>query len=165
MKKILFVSALLLVAGCLFAGVSFGYNAAPVGESFGEDSFAGLEGTAVLSFTGDKHTGDLAVDAILGLDSPVFKGANVTLSTPLFITANHPFNNCFANVVLWEPKLSLGYQYRTEGGNRLMAGLAPLHFADRGYTIEFLSPYVMMDMDQNFGWGFKIMKFTAFIGG
>lgn len=165
MKKLFLVLALFLMVGCLFAGPSFGYNVAPVGESFGGDSFAALEGTAVLSFTGDNHIGDVSVDCLVGLGSPAFKGVNVTLSTPLAITTKHPFNACFANVVLWEPKLSLGYQYRTEGGHRLMAGLSPFHFAERGFTIEFLSPYMMLDTDMNLGWGFKVMKFTAYIGG
>lgn len=162
MKRILCLALMLLLVFSVSAsGLEFGYNATLVGESYGEDSFGAVEFSGVLSFTEDRHVGDLGLDLVLGLEAPVFRGFNATVSSPLcFVFCDF---RAFPNPVLWEPKVTLGYQYRQDAGHRMMAGFSPLSFAASGFVYEFFSPYLTLDQERNLGWGIRVMKFTAYL--
>lgn len=163
MKRILSLLFLAVLALSVVSASAFdfGYNATVVGESYGDDSFGAVELSGVFSFTNDKHIGDVELDLVLGFEAPGYRGFNATVSSPVFFHLSS--FRVFPNPVLWEPKVTLGYQYRTDVGHRAMIGFSPLSFAASGFVYEFFSPYLTVDMDHHLGWGIRVMKFTAFI--
>ena len=98
------------------------------------------------------------------MKSPVFRGVNLTLSTPIYQTVDHPFNYVFSNVVLWQPTIGLGMEYRRWNEVRAMVEISPFVFQDAAFMYEILSPYISFDFNGNWGWGITVMKFSASFG-
>lgn len=164
MKKIICLLLALFLTLSLWAGIGGGYSVSPVGEKFGDEHFGGAAISAYFSPTGLRNIGRIEADLLLAMESPVFRGVNLTVSTPVFQTVNHPFNYVFSNRVLWQPTIGAGMQYRGEKTFRAMVEISPFVFQDAAFMYEILSPYVSFDFDGNLGWGITIMKFSASFG-
>lgn len=164
MKKIICLFSVLLISLTLFAAIGGGYSISPVGEKFGEESFGGASLSFYFSPTGLRNIGKVEADVLLSLDKSVFRGVNLTLSSPLFQTVSHPFNYAFSNKVLWQPTLAVGTQYRVGNELRMLVSLSPFVFQDAAFMYEILSPYFFFDKNGNWGWGITIMKFSASFG-
>lgn len=164
MKKFSLVLIILLFSSSLFA-LSFGYTLDGYGESTFSDSTGGLKVSLALSFDKDRHIGDLGADVVFGFNSQFFEGVDLHISSPLTLTADHIFKNFFINKVYWAPSVKVGSSWRMgDDGVRVLFSLLPFRFIDTHFIYEFLSPYILIRNGIE-GWGFTIMKFTAFIGG
>ena len=164
MKKIISLILTFLLAFSLYAGIGGGYSVSPIGENFGDEHFGGAAISGYFSPTGLRNIGKIEVDVLLAMKSPVFRGVNLTLSTPIYQTVNHPFNYVFSNRVLWQPTIGVGVQYRNGNRLRAMVEVSPFVFQDAAFMYEILSPYVSFDFEGNYGWGVTIMKFSASFG-
>ena len=164
MKKIVCLILSVFLTLSLWAGIGGGYSISPVGEKFGDENFGGAAISGYFSPTGLKNIGKIEGDILFSMKSPVFRGVNLTISTPIYQTVDHPFNYFFSNKVLWQPTVGVGVQYRAGNEWRLMAQLSPFAFQDMSFMYEILSPYVSMDFNGDFGWGITIMKFSASFG-
>ena len=164
MKKMISFIAIALLSLSLWAGWGGGYSVSPMGEVFSGESFGGAAISGYLSPTGLRNIGKVEVDLLVSLTSPRFRGANFTISAPLFQSVRHPFNYIFSNTVLWQPSVALGTQYRRSGEWRAMVKFSPFVFQDTAFTYEVLSPYIALGMDGDLGWGITIMKFSASFG-
>ena len=164
MKKIISLIFILLLVFSLYAGIGGGYSVSPTGENFGDEHFGGAAISGYFSPTGLRNIGKVEVDVLLSMKSPVFRGVNLTLSTPVYQTVDHPFNYVFSNRVLWQPTIGVGVQYRNNNNFRAMVEISPFVFQDAAFMYEILSPYVSFDFKGNYGWGITIMKFSASFG-
>lgn len=164
MKKIVCLILSLFLTLSIWASVGGGYSVSPVGEKIGEEHFGGASISVYFSPTGLRNIGKVEADVLLAMKSPVFRGINLTLSTPLFQTVDHPFNYVFSNKVLWQPTIGVGVQYRVKNRFRAMLEISPFVFQDAAFMYEILSPYVSLDREGNWGWGITIMKFSASFG-
>ena len=164
MKKIISLTLILLLALSLYAGIGGGYSVSPIGETFADEHFGGASISGYFSPTGLRNIGKIEVDVLLAMKSPVFRGVNLTLSTPIYQTVDHPFNYVFSNRVLWQPTIGVGVQYRNDNNFRAMVEISPFVFQDAAFMYEILSPYVSFDFKGNYGWGITIMKFSASFG-
>ena len=164
MKKTICLLLALFITFSLFAGIGGGYSVSPVGEKFGENHFGGAAISGYISPTGLRNIGKVEADILLSMKSPVWRGVNLTVSTPIYQTVNHPFNYLFSNRVLWQPSIGVGVQYRAEKSVRAMVEISPFVFQDAAFMYEILSPYVSYDFKGNWGWGITVMKFSASFG-
>ena len=164
MKKIISLILTFLLAFSLYAGIGGGYSVSPIGETFGDEHFGGAAISGYFSPTGLRNIGKIEADLLLSMKSPVFRGVNLTLSTPVYQTVDHPFNYVFSNRVLWQPTIGVGVQYRNGNRLRAMVEVSPFVFQDAAFMYEILSAYVSFDFKGNYGWGVTIMKFSASFG-
>lgn len=135
-----------------------------MGEKFGDENFGVAAISGYFSPTGLKNIGKIEGDILLSMKSPVFRGVNLTISTPIYQTVDHPFNYVFSNVVLWQPTIGLGMEYRMGNEVRAMVEISPFVFQDAAFMYEILSPYISFDFNGNWGWGITVMKFSASFG-
>ena len=165
MKRIAAALLLLLPLCSLSAGPALGYSLAPVGEMNADGSYGALDIALFFSFDSDLHAGDIEVSADISPYGRWFQGVNMRLSTPVFATADHPFNVLFPNTVLWTPKVSVGASFRMNDDWSVNIGIAPFAFQDIDYIFEFFSPYVLYSVTrQSWGWGMYILRFSYFFG-
>ena len=164
MKKIISLILTFLLAFSLYAGIGGVYSVSLLGETFGDEHFGGAALSGYFSPTGLRNIGKIEADLLLSMKSPVFRGVNLTLSTPVYQTVDHPFNYVFSNRVLWQPTIGVGVQYRNNNNFRAMVEISPFVFQDAAFMYEILSPYVSFDFKGNYGWGITIMKFSASFG-
>ena len=164
MKKIVCLILSVFLTLSLWAGIGGGYSISPVGEKFGDENFGGAAISGYFSPTGLKNIGKIEGDILFSMKSPVFRGVNLTISTPIYQTVDHPFNYVFSNVVLWQPTIGLGMEYRRGNDVRAMVEISPFVFQDAAFMYEILSPYISFDFNGNWGWGITVMKFSASFG-
>ena len=164
MKKIISLIFILLLVFSLYAGIGGGYSVSPIGENFGDEHFGGAAISGYFSPTGLRNIGKVEADVLLSMKSPVFRGVNLTLSTPIYQTVDHPFNYVFSNRVLWQPTIGVAVQYSNNNNSRATDELSPFAFQNAEFMYEILSPYVSFDFKGNYGWGITIMKFSASFG-
>ena len=164
MKKTICLLLALFITLSLFAGFGGGYSISPVGEKFGDENFGGAAISGYFSPTGLKNIGKIEGDILFSMKSPVFRGVNLTISSPIYQTVDHPFNYVFSNVVLWQPTIGLGMEYRRGNEVRAMVEISPFVFQDAAFMYEILSPYISFDFNGNWGWGITVMKFSASFG-
>ncbi|MCI7605247.1 MAG: hypothetical protein MSS69_00650 [Spirochaetales bacterium] len=164
MKKTICLLLALFITLSLFAGIGGGYSISPVGEKFGDENFGGAAISGYFSPTGLKNIGKMEGDILFSMKSPVFRGVNLTISTPIYQTVDHPFNYVFSNIVLWQPTIGLGMEYRMGNEVRAMVEISPFVFQDAAFMYEILSPYISFDFNGNWGWGITVMKFSASFG-
>ena len=110
MKKIISLILTFLLAFSLYAGIGGGYSVSPIGETFGDEHFGGAAISGYFSPTGLRNIGKIEADLLLSMKSPVFRGVNFSLSTPVYQTVDHPFYYVFSNRVLWQPTIGVGVQ-------------------------------------------------------
>lgn len=165
MKKITIFILLFLVLLFSLSALSYGYAVTPFGESIVGDNYGGIKLNALLCFDRARHIGDIEAGVVLGYSNPVFKGLDLGVTFPLYSTTSHIFNNFFSNPVWWIPRLEAGIAWRMNKPFSFFLGLTPLSFADTSFTYDILSPYMVIDVKGDIGWGVVIMKFTAFFGG
>ena len=164
MKKIVSLILILFLVSSIWAGIGGGYSVSPIGEKFGDEHFGGASISGYFSPTGLGNIGKIEADVLVSMKSPVFRGVNLTLSSPVFQTVDHPFNYVFSNRVLWQPTIGVGVQYRNGNRLRAMVEVSPFVFQDAAFMYEILSPYISFDFQGNYGWGITIMKFSASFG-
>ena len=164
MKKIVCLILSVFLTLSLWAGIGGGYSISPVGEKFGDENFGGAAISGYFSPTGLKNIGKMEGDILFSMKSPVFRGVNLTISSPIYQTVDHPFNYVFSNIVLWQPTIGLGMEYRRGNEVRAMVEISPFVFQDAAFMYEILSPYISFDFNGNWGWGITVMKFSASFG-
>ena len=164
MKKIVSLILILFLVSSIWAGIGGGYSVSPIGEKFGDEHFGGASISGYFSPTGLKNIGKIEGDILFSMKSPVFRGVNLTISSPIYQTVDHPFNYVFSNVVLWQPTIGLGMEYRRGNEVRAMVEISPFVFQDAAFMYEILSPYISFDFNGNWGWGITVMKFSASFG-
>ena len=163
MKRILMM--VLLVLPCTLYAVSFGYSLAPVGQFSGSEPYGGLTAAAILSFNSD-HAGDIELSADFTPYGTFFESARIQVSLPMLLIHDHVFNALFPNPVVWSPRIGTGFQYRMGNEFNILVSVSPFAFHDWSYSFEFFSPYIVKSLvDNDWGWGMYIMKFSCFFGG
>ena len=163
-KRFATILILVLLAMSLYASFGGGYSVYPIGERFGDESFGGAAIGGYISPTGLNNKGKVEANVLLSMVRPVFRGVNLVVSTPILSTVDHPFNYVFSNVVLWQPTIGLGMEYRRGNEVRAMVEISPFVFQDAAFMYEILSPYISFDFNGNWGWGITVMKFSASFG-
>ena len=145
------------------SSAALGYSLAPVGVMSPSAEYGGLTASFIFSPYEDVHAGDISISVDLAPVEPFFEGVSVAVSSPLFLTSDHPFSWAFSNPVLWAPRLSAGAWYRLGGSWEVMAGLAPFAFQDTHFIYEFLSPFALYSITaERWGWGMYVMRFSYF---
>lgn len=166
-RAVLILVISLLLVSPLFANIGMGWSVAPVGELVPDGSAFGALGIMFsLSPWVERHIGDLEVEVLLAPVDPFLDGINIKATTPIFCLLKNPFSFIFSNAVYWAPKIAIGTQYRMPNKWMLYMALSPFSFQDNEYVYDFLSPYVIYDIEENkWGWGAYIMRFSYFFGG
>lgn len=165
MRRVLLFVFITLSLVSFLPAASFGYSLAPVGQVSGHGAYGGLTASFIMSFDRN-HAGDIEVAADFTPYGTFFESAKVQISTPMLLMTDHVFNALFPNPVVWSPRIGTGFQYRMGNEFNILVSVSPFAFHDWSYSFEFFSPYIVKSLvDNDWGWGMYIMKFSCFFGG
>ena len=108
MKKIVSLILILFLVSSIWAGIGGGYSVSPIGEKFGDEHFGGASISGYFSPTGLGNIGKIEADVLVSMKSPVFRGVNLTLSSPVLQTVDHRFNYVFFFFLFFLPSVGVG---------------------------------------------------------
>ena len=164
MKKVIVVLILFLVFVPIFSSPSFIYSFSQTGETIEERNMGALGVGIGFVPNKEKHYGLIELVSYYGFSSPIYKGFDIALSTPVFTTSDSFFSYCFSNPILCEPTIGGSAQYRRDLNSwNFSLLLSPFKFVDASFSYEFLSPYFSFGLNGERGWGIRVMKVTALL--
>lgn len=164
MKKINVILILLLVSLTLSASSAFTYSFSQVGEKSAEGAFGSMSISLGFAPMKEKHYGLVEATVLLGWDK-FFRGFDLAVSIPVYISSAEVFSYAFSNRVLWEPAAGILGQYRYDDSSwRAGFFISPFKFVDTNFSYEFLSPYLTFNISRwGISYGVRVMKITAFL--
>lgn len=161
MKKIAFITTLLLLSSALFSAPRFGYSVSGKGATLDHD-YGGVSIGAVFEpfsygICRMEASTTIGFDSLNGFCLSSF---DVGLSTPLFRILS-PFDFLFVNKALWAPTLKGMATWNSSFDLEWAFSLSLLHFEDSSFRYDFLSPFLLVNKSfDKFGYGFDVLKIS-----